>query len=296
MSLAIVYLNYYSSNQIKSSIDSIINQLQSDDHIYIGDNSDDEIEYNVLLKLSSRYVTVINNYGNIGFSAGCNKIVSEIKNNPEWILLLNPDTLVKKNFIENFIKSSSTLSMSYSAISPKGLKMGTNETWSSGGKFYWHRGRADVLKNNRNSGDTKFGTCACLFVRFDDFVGLNGLDEDYFLGGEEWQLSIDVYSKLKNKIFYDQNIVYEHAISGTHEKYGLRYFYIGIRTKLIFVSKNYTWFSKKMFWLVYIPYHIYWSIKYSIKYNVKFRSLILATITAFKLNGDKLNFSEIKNY
>lgn len=296
MSLAIVYLNYYSSNQIKSSINSIIHQLRNDDHIYIGDNSDDEVEYNKLLKLSSNQVTVLNNCGNIGFSAGCNKIIFQIKNDPEWILLLNPDTLVKTNFITSFIQSSSAININYSAISPKGLKMGTNETWSSGGKFYWFRGRADVLKNNKNSGDTKFGTCACLFVRFNDFISLNGLDEDYFLGGEEWQLSIDISNKLKNKIYYDQNIIYEHAISGTHEKYGLRYFYIGIRTKLIFVSKNYNWFLKNIFWVIYVPYQLYWSLKYSIKYKIKVLYLIKITLRAFKLNGKKMIFSEINNY
>lgn len=294
MSTAIIYLNYFSSDQIKDSVKSLIAQLGTNDHIYIGDNSADDEEFERLESLSSEKITVIRNSGNIGFSAGCNKVCDMINGSPEWVLLLNPDTLVGTGFMSAFRKRAELLDDSWVALSPLGFLMGTQNIWSAGGKFYWLRGRADVLKKSRISGRTEFGTCACLFVRRHVFIALGGLDEDYFLGGEEWQLSYDITNKLNKKIFYDNEVIYEHAVSGTHEKYGLKYFFIGIRSKLIFVTKNYSQLGKIIFWLSYVPYQCCWIARYSVRHNISIKDLGLATMYAFKLQGKKMDFSQIK--
>ncbi|MDA0893210.1 MAG: hypothetical protein O3C15_12920 [Proteobacteria bacterium] len=133
------------------------------------------------------------------------------------------------------------------AVSPHGVHMETNRIWSAGGKFYWIRGRADVLTAERRSGETEFGTCACLLVPKAAIEDVGYLDEDFFLGGEEWDLSL----RLRHAgwpIIYSRRAVYSHEVSGTHEKYGLRFFYIGMRTKVLFARKHYgAWFWP---WLV----------------------------------------------
>lgn len=296
MNLAVVYLNYFSSNQIAESVNSLEQQIINHGHIYIGDNSSDQEEFQRLSELSSSYISVLDNLGNIGFSAGCNSVINKIEKDYDWILLLNPDTIVSNNFIESFINCAKQLDTSYSAVSPLGLKMDSKKVWSAGGKFYWQRGRADVLKIDGPSGDTEFGTCACLFVRSVDFHQLKGLNEDYFLGGEEWQLSLDIKRKLGKKVFFERNIQYEHSVSGTHEKYGLKFFYIGIRTKLLFVYKNYDRIDIIKFWFRYIPYQIYWTIFYCIKYKVNLLSLIKANIAAFGMNAKKMTYTEISRF
>lgn len=292
MSLAIVYLNYFSSEQIKKSIKSIINQLDADDTILIGDNSNDSAELDKLMLLKGPNVIVYDNKGNHGFSRGNNLIIKKIKSKFKWLLLINPDTVVDTNFLLEFRKALKKLNSEYYAISPLGYWLGTKKIWAAGGKFYWLRGRADVLNKERLLGETQFGTCACLFIRQDVYEQLGGLDEDYFLGGEEWQLSLGIKQQ-KGKILFNPKIMYEHAVSGTHEKYGPKYYYLGIRTKLIFVGKNYNLLRKLVFWAMFIPYSFLNIFTYSARHNLNYFKLIKISLIAISNYSNKLKESEI---
>jgi len=172
MNIGIVYLNYFSSSQIKNSIYSLSSQLSNSDTIYVGDNSNNLKEFQELKKLQSKRINVFDNNGNHGFSKGCNLIISKFKIDHDWILLINPDTKVHHNFLGEFRKSASKIDNHYYAISPLGFKMGTNNIWAAGGKFYWFRGRGDVLPKKSNIKNIEFGTCACLFVRRNLFESL----------------------------------------------------------------------------------------------------------------------------
>lgn len=292
MSLSIIYLNYFSTDQIKRSISSIIYQLGQDDTILIGDNSNNTFEFNKLRKLRKSNVLVFNNEGNHGFSKGCNLIINKIPKKNTWVLIINPDTIVHESFIKEFKRTIKNLDNNYSAISPLGYWMGTKKIWAAGGKFYWFRGRADVLNKEMTSTDTEFGTCACLFIKLNILKELGGLDEDYFLGGEEWQLSHEI-RKNGGKILFNPKIKYEHSVSGTHEKYGSKFFYIGIRTKLIFVGKNYNILRKFVFWLMFLPYTIYNTFIYSNRYNLKYYYLIKISLKAILNKSKKLTESEL---
>ncbi|MDB9706682.1 hypothetical protein OAA71_02350, partial [Porticoccaceae bacterium] len=97
---------------------------------------------------------------------------------------------------------------------------------------------------------TDFISCACIVVRSSFFESNGLLDEDYCLGGEEWQLSIDI-RKNSGLLLVTPSTMFFHEISVTHEKISPRLFYIGIRTKLKFVKKN---FKKPMYFLWLLLY------------------------------------------
>jgi GT2 family glycosyltransferase len=109
--LSIVIVNYKVREQILESIASIKNNLHKISYeIIIVDNEGDEILRNSLK--SYKEVKYIKSGSNLGFGGGNNLGVS--KSLGEYILFLNPDTIVKKNSINkllNFIKSDNTIGM-----------------------------------------------------------------------------------------------------------------------------------------------------------------------------------------
>lgn len=237
--ICFVVVNYFSHQKVLKLLDTIA-PLEGIFGIIV-DNSADDAEFRALKAAITRPdVECIQSDCNGGFSYGTNIGIRAAMNRAEAFLILNPDTEVAPDFFSTL--KALRQAFPDAAASPHGRHMKTGRIWSAGGKFYWLRARADVLARERRSGETSFGTCACLLVpkvAVDD-IGL--LDEDFFLGGEEWDFSFRL-RRAGWSILYVSQAVYEHEVSGTHEKYGLRFFYVGMRTKVLFSRKHYgVWF------------------------------------------------------
>ncbi len=207
----------------------------------IVDNSDDDAEYHALKNAVERAdIVSIKSDRNGGFSYGTNIGIRHVLDRADAILILNPDTEVTPNFFQTLKEIQ--VALPDVVVSPHGIHMETRRVWSAGGRFYWIRGRADVLTAERRAGETEFGTCACLLLPKAAIKEVGYLDEDFFLGGEEWDLSLRL-RQAGWPIIYAPRSRYLHEVSGTHEKYGLRFFYIGMRTKVLFARKHYgKWF------------------------------------------------------
>ena len=233
--IAYVVVNYFSHEKVAKLVSSI--EPMDGVSGVIVDNSADDIEYDALKAAVNRSdICCIQSPRNGGFSFGTNIGIRKILHDVDAVLILNPDTEVMPNFFSTLI--SLNASIPDAAISPHGKRMDSGETWSAGGRFHWLRGRADVLTSARKSGETEFGTCACLMVPSAAIKEIGVLDEDFFLGGEEWDYSLRL-RRAGWSIIYCSHAVYRHEVSGTHEKYGLRFFYTGMRTKTLFARKHY---------------------------------------------------------
>lgn len=233
--LTYVVVNYFSHAKVARLIQSI-SPCEGLRGIVV-DNSQDDDEYaSLCAALDRKDVQCMQAERNGGFSYGTNIGINACLDASDAVLILNPDTTVAPDFFG--ILMDITKSLPDVAVSPHGVKMDTGKIWSAGGRFYWFRGRADVLTRARPSGETDFGTCACLLVPSAAIKDIGLLDEDFFLGGEEWDYSLRL-RKGGWPIIYSSQAKYSHEVSGTHEKYGLRFFYIGMRTKVLFCRKHY---------------------------------------------------------
>lgn len=239
-----VVVNYFSHEKVAKLVASI--SPRDDIFGIIVDNSADNAEFEALsLAVAREDVECMQTERNGGFSYGTNVGLKAAVDRAKAFLILNPDTEVSSDFFQVLIGLRQA--MPDAVVSPHGVHMKTKQTWSAGGAFYWVRGRADVLTVKRRSGETEFGTCACLLVPKAAIDGVGYLDEDFFLGGEEWDLSLRL-RRAGWPIIYSSRAVYYHEVSGTHEKYGLRFFYVGMRTKVLFARKHYgAWFWPWMF-------------------------------------------------
>ena len=283
MYLSIVILNYHASEKIKNLIHSIKEQRFVGEVIIV-DNSEDKLEF-LKLKDCERILTsnpcrVICSDKNAGFSYGTNVGIKNISNDATHVYILNPDTVLKFGSLDYLCSLLQVLPDVI--VSPRGVRMDSGVDWSFGGKLYYLRGRCDVDSvEKRHTISSDFGTCASVIVprHFLDEYGL--LDEDFFLGGEEWELSIRL-RRAGATIITPSKIIYEHEISGTHKKYGLPFIYMGQRTKVLFMRKCFP--KTFLFWLLlYLPVAPFLSIRYCIKYKTPlFKTLSLSFIAIAK--------------
>lgn len=250
MKTCIVVVNYFSHKKVERLMRSVPDR---DDVLgVVVDNSDDADEFKRLSEVVSEKANIrcLRAPSNMGFSCGTNLGIRESFDEADCFLILNPDTTLADDFFDKL--HCATYSAPDCVLSPKGLRMSDGSPWSQGGKFYWLRGRADVLSTTRRTSETEFGTCACLFVPKQAIVEVGLLDEDFFLGGEEWDYSLRL-RRAGWSIIYMPSIIYYHEVSGTHEKYGPKYFYIGMRTKVLFAKKHYQWLFYPWLMAVLLP-------------------------------------------
>lgn len=112
MSISIVTVTYNSSRLIKRFIESINNQLGVDDIelLIIDNNSEDKVSLkkNINMTISKcKNINIIQKYRSLneGFGASCNYGSKFSKY--DFVLFINPDTILEKNSIEVLLKHSS---------------------------------------------------------------------------------------------------------------------------------------------------------------------------------------------
>ena len=88
--VSIVIVTYNSAADIRGCIESIVTHTTTPSEIIIIDNCSKDGTRDYLRSLEN--ATIILNSDNLGFSAGCNQGIQKAKG--EYIVLLNPDTLV----------------------------------------------------------------------------------------------------------------------------------------------------------------------------------------------------------
>ncbi len=100
--LSIIIVNYNASNLLRSCIESIYKETKNlSFDIWVVDNNSFDNSVKVI-KSCFPDVNLIENARNIGFAKANNMAISKTK--ADYILLLNPDTLIKQNAIEKTVK------------------------------------------------------------------------------------------------------------------------------------------------------------------------------------------------
>ncbi|WP_028886460.1 glycosyltransferase [Teredinibacter turnerae] len=258
MKVGVVVLNYNSYVFTKRCVESVLSAGRSTDAelmVYVIDNSSPAGDYSVLSETykEKSSVRVLLSEKNLGFSNGTNfGLRVALSEGCEFLHICNPDVVLDESFY------TETLSVFASRpdagiASGLGYHDGGNSVldkrvlWYRGGKFHFLRSRADCIGkfssavgNEEVEGTfrTDFVSCACAMVTRKCLESVGFLDEDYCLGGEEWQLSLDA-RRLNFSLYVNPKAVFWHTVSVTHEKNSLRLFYIGMRTKMMFAKKNY---------------------------------------------------------
>ena len=254
--VSIVIVNYNVRQFLSQCIDSIFKSNNKDFNIeiIIIDNAsvDGSIDF-----ISKKYphVQLIPNNKNLGFSKANNQGIAIARG--EYILILNPDTLIQEDTLslclEHMNENIKTGVLGVRMIDGSGKylpesKRGEPTLWNSFTKFSgltnlfptsklfsgYYLGLLD--ENSTHKVDVLCG--AFMFFRKDVLLKCGGFDEDYFMYGEDIDLSLQVRKKGYNVIYLPTTkIIHFKGESTKKTSYNyVKNFYNAMK---IFVGKNY---------------------------------------------------------
>jgi len=195
LDLTIIINTFNSDEKIFSCLDSINPNICV---LVIENSKDVDFKKNLEKKYSNVDCELTGE--NLGYANGNNLGLSKVRT--KFALILNPDTIIKKNAIENFFKSAKSHS-DFAIISPaiqeeKDIKL-------------------NKYNNVHNLIDVDNVKGFAMFLNMKEFKSIGFFDKNFFIYFEE----IDLCKRLKKankKIYLDPNIIINHIGGSSHNK------------------------------------------------------------------------------
>lgn len=290
MKISVVIVNYNVKYYVGQCIDSVRRALQGiDSEIIVVDNHSRDGSVDYLSKIGG--VRIIESGHNLGFSKANNIAIRQ--STAEYVLMLNPDTIVAEDAIRMIIDFAD----SHPQAGGIGVRMhndwGTTARESRRGlpspmtSFYKIIGLSKRLPQHRKYGRYYMGwmpwdspsrievvSGACFLVRRKalDEVGL--MDEDYFMYGEDIDLSYRLLKGGWENWFVPADII--HYKGESTQKTSFNYVHVFYNAMLIFMRKHYS--------------HLSWLIIWPLQIAVYFIALLALMATLFDRMKKSLGF------
>ena len=245
MKLSVVILNYNVRHFLELCVKSVQAAIKDiDAEIIVVDNNSPDDSCKMLKQLFPE-VCLIENKVNLGFSKANNQGVQEAKG--EYICILNPDTVVAEDtFVQllEFAKAKNDLGivgcklidgagkfLPESKRNVPKVKVAIQKLFGNSENYYANRlGETDVAKVDILVG-------AFMFMKQEVFNAIKGFDEDYFMYGEDIDLS---YKSLKqgfdNYYYGKTTIIHYKGESTLRDKFYAKRFYKAMQ---IFYKKHF---------------------------------------------------------
>lgn len=262
MKLTVVIVNYNVKYYVGQCIDSVRRALQGiDSEIIVVDNHsrDGSVEY--LSRLEG--VRLIESGHNLGFSKANNIAIRQSE--AEYVLLLNPDTIVAEDSVKKMLNFADT----HPNAGGIGVRMyndwGTKARESRRGlpspmtSFYKMVGLCRRMPLHPRYGKYYMGwlpwdaasrievvSGACFLIRRKALDEVGVLDEDYFMYGEDIDLSYRLLKGGWENWFVPADIIHYKGES-TH-KTSFEYVHVFYNAMLIFMRKHYSHLSRLVIW------------------------------------------------
>ncbi len=205
---------------------------------------------------------------NLGFAGGNNIGIryALTKNEFEYILLLNNDTVVKKNFLSLLIKN-----IKENNFGIAGCKIyyyhNPRKLWYNGGKFNEWFGRAVHIQKEirKNFSEINFITGCCMLLRKDVLENVGLFDESYFMYIEDLDYCYRTQKRGFKLGIVHNSIIYHKVSSSTGEEINAFNSYWMIKNKIKFLRalpfpKRFT----SLFFVVFV-FRIFSLLKFFLK-------------------------------
>jgi len=286
--VAVIIVNWKKYHITSSCIESILNSTTNSNFkiILVDNESDNKKVKNFKYR---NEIEIIQNKKNEGFSKANNiGIDYALKNNYDYTILLNNDTIVEKNLIETLLKIAQA--KNFSVLQPLILNYNGKEIWNAGGRINYLFGNFITKKILVNSLDSSheltewFTGCCCLF-KTKIFKEIGKLDERFFAYYEDVDFSLRL-KKNRYKIgFTSETQIYHHesfsSISNNFKggKLSPYVHYLNIRNHILVLKKHsdlFNSFGTRLFQIFKImSYCIYFIFKLRFtKLNMVYKGLV----------------------
>ncbi len=285
--VAIIIVNWKKYDITSSCIESILNSTNSNFKIILVDNESDNKK---VKKFKYRNeIKIIQNKKNEGFSKANNiGIDYALKNNYDYTILINNDTVVKKNLIEVLLKTAQA--KNFSVLQPLILKYNGKEIWNAGGRINYFFGNFITRKKVVNSLNSSHELiewltgCCCLF-KTNIFKEIGKLDESFFAYYEDVDFSLRLKKHGYEIGFTSKTHVYHYesfsSISNNPKggKLSPYIHYLNIRNHILILKKHsdlFNPFGTKLFQIFkIISYSIYFIFRLRFtKLNMVYKGLL----------------------
>ena len=249
MKLSVIIVNYNVRQYLAACLDSVAKALDGiEGEVFVVDNnsSDDSVEF---VSRHYSWVHIINNKENVGFSKANNIAIRQSAG--EYVLLLNPDTLVDKETFRGVLQFMDS----------------HPEAGGSGVKMY--NGDGTIAPESRRAIPTPFVAArkmlgftkryymsylswdapaqievvsgAFMLLRHKAIYEVGMLDEDFFMYGEDIDLSYRLLQGGWQNWYLPYDIV--HYKGQSTSKSDFRYVHVFYQAMLIFFHKHYSHLS-----------------------------------------------------
>ena len=245
--IAVVILNWNGAALLERFLPTVLKNSGEMAHIYVADNGSTDSSI-ALLKERFSQVTIIEMTTNNGFAGGYNLALKQI--NEPLFCLLNSDVSPAENWLVPILaafNSDAQLAIAQPKILDELKKTHFEYAGAAGGYldalgYPFCRGRIfqhieqDLGQYNDNT-EIFWATGACMFIRKEVFLLLNGFDETYFAHQEE----IDLCWRARNlgyKVMYLGSSTVFHLGGSTLSNMNPKKTFLNFRNSLFSILKN----------------------------------------------------------
>lgn len=242
--VGIVILNWNNYSDTASCLNSLNNITYENTFVVVVDNGSEDGS-GEKLRDEFGWCEFIFNGGNLGFSGGGNiGIDYALDNGADYVLLLNNDIEVSPNFLEPLVDTAERHDR-VAAVGGVIYDGHSDDVWDAGGEIrplIANVSRFKEVKSNEEY-KTEFVTCAQALLS-KEFLRENKLDERYFFGVEEIDLSWraneegwKMFTNPNSEVYHDVGSSTEEMFSGD-DLFSSFQKYHNTRGRLYFASKN----------------------------------------------------------
>lgn len=235
-------------------------------------------EIPIITKNSSfKHLTLIKNNKNYGFPGGNNigmKFALKFFN-PQYILLLNNDTIVEKNFLNELVKNGE-VHRDVGILGPKLYFYDEPDTiWSAGCKLSWKLSRGIQIGVNEldkgqydNEKEVEYVSGSAFLIKDEVIRKIGLMDEKYFLYFEESDWTLRANQAGYKSLYIPKAMVW-HKVSrsggGISKPVGLYYI---TRNRWLFMKK----WSKNIDYSIFIIYQLIGALIFPLILSVYYKN------------------------
>ncbi|MCB5527867.1 MULTISPECIES: glycosyltransferase family 2 protein [Lachnospiraceae] len=235
-SVYVILVNYNGLNDTEECIRSLKQNSYDNYKIIVVDNcSPDDNIYDLKDKWND--LIIVSSLANEGFAKANNHGIDiALQNGADYVLLLNNDTIVEKDFLENMVVTAQKLAADVLTCKIM-YNYDRTKLWYGGGKIDWKKGYGIHYVSNelKDITEIEFVTGCCMLLK-KNVVETLKLPEDYFMYFED----VDYCVKLREhgfSIFYSPYIKLYHKVSASAGIESPFFVYYWNRNRLIFMKK-----------------------------------------------------------
>jgi GT2 family glycosyltransferase len=233
----IIMLNYQNWQDTKACIESVLCSTYTHFEIVIIDNAspNDAVP---CLQAAFPTIPILETDRNLGFTGGVNfGIRSVLLQNPEYILVLNPDTLVHPDFLKHLVEALENNEDAAIACSTIYHHPDTKSVWYAGGSFIAWRGLAvhntSAPKAGSSVQDVTFVTGCVTLLRTSALETIGLQDERFFMYLDDIEYSARIRQKGYRLLYVPDSVIYHRSEYRETNPFKL---YYSVRNRLLLIN------------------------------------------------------------